>query len=146
MKLKDILKVKGSKVWMIKSSQSIHEALQILVTQKIGALLVLDEKKESIIGILSERDIVRGCYARLKKMDKAPVSDFMTRKIVTASPEDDIRDIMAVMTQKRVRHIPVLEDNKLYGIVSIGDVVKALLEDSEHEIRHLKEYMFGSIL
>ncbi len=141
--IKDILQHKGSKVWSVKANQTIQEALQILVRQKIGAVLVLNENG-TIAGILSERDIVRGCYQDSKGLDKTPVKELMTKNVITGSPEDNISNVMAVMTENRVRHIPVLADGKVAGIVSIGDVVKALLEDSEHQIRYLKEYLYGS--
>ena len=143
MKLKDILKVKGSKVWTVKPNQTIREALKILVDQKIGALLVLDEK-ERIVGIISERDIVRGCYQNAKTLDAMPVSQLMTKEIAIGSPEDETSYIMGVMTQKRVRHIPVVSEGKLQGMVSIGDVVKSEIEDSKYEIHYLKEYLHGS--
>ena len=146
MKIKDILKVKGAKVWTVKSNQTIHDAVHALVGQNIGALLVSDEKTGKIAGIISERDIVRACYSRIKNLDSALVKDLMTKKMTTASPDDDINDVMAAMTDKRVRHIPVMEEGVLVGLVSIGDVVKALLQDSEHQIRALKEYMYGSSL
>lgn len=142
MKLKAILKVKGSKVWSIRANQKISEAIEVLVAQRIGALLVFDEKG-AVAGILSERDIVRGCRQNLRALGTMPVSELMTPKIITASPEDDIKDIMEVMTANRVRHIPVIGETGLEGIVSIGDVVKAVLEDSESKIRFLKEYMNG---
>ncbi len=142
MKLKDILKVKGSKVWTVKANQSVREALRILVSQKIGALLVLDDK-EGIIGIISERDIVRGCYERSKELDNMPVSQLMTKDVIIGSLEDETSYIMGVMTQKRVRHIPVVSAGKLEGIVSIGDVVKSEIEDSKYEIHYLKEYICG---
>lgn len=142
MKLKDILKVKGSKVWTIRENQSIHDALHILVNQRIGALLVLDQK-ERIIGIISERDIVRGCYTSSKDLDTKPVSQFMTKDIIICTPEDEIDYIMGVMTENRVRHIPVVSEGKLQGIVSIGDVVKSQLEQQQYEIHYLKEYIYG---
>ena len=98
------------------------------------------------VGIISERDIVRGCHQSLKKLETLPVSELMTRKVIIASLEDDINDIMAIMTEKRIRHIPVMTEGELQGIISIGDVVKSLLQDSEHRIRYLKEYMYGSSL
>ena len=143
MKIKDILGHKGPQVWAVKANQKIHEALQIMVNQKIGALLVFDNKG-GIAGIMSERDIVRGCHLNSKGLDNTLVSELMTRKVIIASPEDNINEIMQIMTEKRVRHIPVISGGKLEGIVSIGDVVKALLEDSAHQIRFLKEYMHGS--
>ena len=145
MKLKDILKNKGSKVWMVKTDQTIHDALQILVNQKIGALLVFDGKN-GIVGIISERDIIRGIFKDSKGIETTPVSKLMTRKVIIGSPEDEVSYIMGVMTQNRVRHIPVVQDGELQGIISIGDVVKSQLEDSEYQIRYLKEYMYGSNL
>ena len=142
MKLKDILKVKGSKVWTIKANQAIQEALTILIKQKIGALLVLDSK-DRIVGIISERDIVRGCYEQGKELLSLLVEQFMTKDVVIGSPEDETNYIMGVMTQKRVRHIPVVAEGKLQGIVSIGDVVKSEIEDSKYEIHYLKEYIYG---
>src|SRR3989338_8711544 len=122
MKLKDILGKKGSKVWTVKATQTVQDALKVLVNQKIGALLVLDEK-DGIVGIVSERDIVRGCFQNNKELDAMPVSKLMTKEVVIGSPEDETNYIMGVMTQKRVRHIPVVAGGKLQGIVSIGDVV-----------------------
>ena len=142
MKLKDILKNKGSKVWTVKANQTISDALKILVNQKIGALLVLDEKS-GIIGIISERDIVRGCYENNKGLEAMLVNQLMTKEVIIGSPEDETNYIMGVMTQKRVRHIPVVSEGKLQGIVSIGDVVKSVIEDSQYEIHYLKEYIYG---
>ena len=145
MQLKDILREKGSRVWTIQAKQTVHDALRMLVSHKIGALLVLNED-EKIVGIISERDIIRGCFEDVAHVEKTPVSKLMTKNIFVAAPEDDIRVLMATMTEKRVRHIPVLENGELKGIVSIGDVVKSLLQDSEHQIRYLKEYIYGSSL
>ena len=142
MKLSDILKVKGSKVWTIKENQPVRDALHILVNQRIGALLALDEKG-GIVGIISERDIVRGCHESAKTLDTMPVSRLMTKEVVIGSPEDETSYIMGVMTQKRVRHIPVVSEGRLQGIVSIGDVVKSEIEDSKYEIHYLKEYIYG---
>ncbi len=142
MKLKDILDKKGSKVWTVKANQTISDALKVLVNQKIGALLVLDEKG-GIVGIISERDIVRGCFENGKELDAMPVSKLMTKEVIIGSPEDETSYIMGVMTQKRVRHIPVVASGKLQGIVSIGDIVKSVIEDSQYEIHYLKEYIYG---
>ena len=144
MKLKDILKVKGSKVWTIQEKQTVRDALHILANQNIGALLVLDEN-EGIIGIISERDIVRGCCYNAKGLSESQVGQLMAREVIIGSPEDEVSYIMGVMTENRVRHIPVVADGKLLGIVSIGDVVKSQLEAHEYEIHYLKEYIYGGI-
>lgn len=142
MKLKEILKVKGTKVWTIKENQPIRDALEILIHQKIGALVVFDESG-GIVGIISERDIVRGCFERGEKLRDIPVKELMTQQVIIGSPEDETSYIMGVMTQNRVRHIPIVVEGKLQGIVSIGDVVKSEIEDSRYEIHYLKEYLYG---
>ena len=143
MKIRDILKVKGSKVWIIRENQTVEDALHMLVSHKIGALLVLNENGSDIAGIISERDIVRAAYVRGPNLNIAPVREFMTSHVLTASADDEISDIMHLMTERRIRHLPVVDSGALQGLVSIGDVVKILVHESEHEIRHLKEYMYG---
>ncbi|MBI4115090.1 MAG: CBS domain-containing protein [Candidatus Omnitrophica bacterium] len=142
MKLKDVLKTKGSKVWTIREDQTITEAVETLVSQKIGALLVLG-KDEGLVGVISERDIMRGYHQYRGGLDKILVSQLMTRRVIIGSPEDDTSYIMGIMTHNRVRHIPIVAEGKLQGIVSIGDVVKSQLEDSTYEIHYLKEYIYG---
>ena len=144
MKLKDILKNKGSKVWTVKDSDTISDALEILVKHNIGAAVVCDDY-ENIVGILSERDIIRACLYNSKELGITLVRKLMTKNVITASPEDETNQIMRIMTDNRVRHIPVFAAKKLIGIVSIGDVVKSLLEDSEDQIQQLKEYLYGSL-
>lgn len=142
MKLKDILNKKGSQVWTVKSNQTIQEALEILVTKKIGALVVVDEGGR-IEGIISERDIVRGLYVQPGQISTVPVRQLMTKKLIVGSPEDETKYLMGIMTQSRVRHIPVVDNGKLQGLVSIGDVVKSVIDDSTYEIHYLKEYIYG---
>ena len=142
MKLKDILNKKGKVVWTVKANQTIQQALSILVTKKIGSLVVLDES-DRIAGIISERDIIRGSYVHPREVVDLPVSKFMTKKVIIGSPEDETKYIMGIMTQNRVRHIPVVHEGKLQGLVSIGDVVKSVIDDSDYEIHYLKEYIYG---
>ena len=142
MLLQDVLKTKGTKVWSIQANQSLREALKVLIEQKIGTLLVFDEK-EKIVGIISERDIIRECHRTGKDWEAVPVNKTMTKDLVIGAPSDTVQYIMGIMTQNRVRHIPVIEKGKLVGLISIGDVVKAQLKDSEYENKYLKEYMYG---
>ena len=142
MKLKDILAKKGKDVWTVKSNQSIKQALEILVSKKIGSLVVLDDNGR-IAGIISERDIVQGIHIHPRELIDLPVSKFMTKKVIVGSPDDDTSYIMGIMTKSRVRHIPVVRDGKLEGIVSIGDVVKSVIDESHYEIQNLKEYIYG---
>ena len=143
MRLKEILDTKGSQVWSVKSSQNVGDALKVLVENRIGALLVFD-KTQRIVGILSERDIMRECYKNRKEWDQALVSEVMTKKVIISAVDDRVDYIMGIMTQNRIRHIPVMEGEKLIGIISIGDVVKAQLSDSQYENHYLKEYLSGS--
>lgn len=140
MQIKEILKSKGTHVWSIGQNATLHEALRILVNHKIGALLVFAENGE-IAGILSERDILRECERQPQNWATREVGEAMTQKLIVATPEDSVEYIMGIMTQNRVRHIPVVCEGKLEGIVSIGDVVKAQLKDSQYENKYLKEYI-----
>ena len=142
MTVYEILRVKGSRVWTIQEDQTVDEALRLLVHQRVGALPVLDDERR-VAGIISERDIVRGCYENGRGLASTPVAWLMTRKVITAEPEAEINEIMEIMTVNRVRHVPVVREGRLQGIVSIGDVVKALLADSQYQIRYLKEFIYG---
>jgi CBS domain-containing protein len=142
MQVKDILSRKGSKIWNVTIDQTVREALEILVTNKIGALLVYDDQ-EKIVGVISERDIMRECFHHPDSFIEKPVHKVMTKKVIVGTPENKVDYIMGIMTKNRVRHVPILGNGKLQGMVSIGDVVKAVLTDSEYENQYLKEYMFG---
>lgn len=143
MTINDILKVKGSRVWTIKSGQTVKEALALLCFQNIGALVVMDDKNRRIMGIISERDIVHGCFRRNSELEGVLVCEMMTREVITARPEDSVENLMSMMTERRVRHIPILAEDQLVGLVSIGDIVKSALQESSHQIRYLKEFMYG---
>ena len=140
MRVKEILEEKGSKVWSIQAQQTLQEALRILVTHKIGAVLVFDQKT-AVIGILSERDIMRECYRNPKDWNDSLVRKVMTSRVIAVTPEKTLEYVMELMTENRIRHIPVMHHEQLVGIVSIGDVVKARLKDSAYEIASMKEYL-----
>jgi CBS domain-containing protein len=142
MKVKEILEKKGTNVWTISEDATVKDVLGELVSHKIGALVVTDAKGE-IAGIISERDIIRECFRNHQTVEKRRVSEVMTAKLIVGSPEDDLDYIMGIMTQNKIRHVPIVLDRKLAGMISIGDVVKAQLHDFEYENRYLKDYMFG---
>jgi len=146
MTLKEILGIKGSAVFTIQPHETIRQALDVLVSRKIGALIVVDAKQKPV-GILSERDLMRVFREHpahdAQALQELPVNQFMTRKLICGRPEDDIQHIMNIMTNSRIRHVPVIADGRLAGLVSIGDIVKSLLQDSEHEIQTLKEFIYG---
>lgn len=143
MQLKDILTTKGSKVWSVDAGATIQDALHILVNNKIGALLVFNQKKH-VVGILSERDIMRECYQNGAQWSGSIVENVMTRRVIIATPEDEVSYIMGIMTQNRIRHVPVMNGTVLAGVISIGDVVKAQLKDSQYENQYLKDYITGT--
>jgi len=142
MKIADILHSKGHQVWSVGMGATVKEAVGMLAANRIGALIVYDEHK--IAGIISERDIIRLCHEQCKDWCDVLVKDIMTQKVIFAKPEDTIDYAMGVMTQNRIRHIPVVNDKKkLEGIVSVVDIVKAKMNTYEFENRYLKEYLYG---
>ncbi len=143
MLLRDILRQKGTDVHRVTPSASLAEAVDRLVEHNIGSLLVCDG--ESIAGIITERDILRACRTHAGQLESQVVRDHMTGldQLVTGKPDDRISEVMGLLTEKRIRHLPVLEDGKLVGLISIGDVVKAQHDLLSVENHYLKSYIQG---
>ena len=139
MQVETILQSKGRVVTTVTSSTTIAQAVELLNTHRIGAVVVSDNGKVS--GILSERDVVRHLGTDWTSLAKRPVSDVMTKNVITASRMATIADVMERMTEYRIRHMPIVESGELVGIVSIGDVVKRKIEETEQEAIALKEYI-----
>jgi len=139
MHVREILRDKGSEVVTIPCHATVVELVRLLSARKIGAAVVLEA--EAIAGIASERDVVRALAARGDAALGAAVSEIMSREVVTCAPEDTIHGIMAIMTSRRIRHVPVLEGGRLAGLVSIGDVVKHRLGEIEAEAHLLRDYV-----
>lgn len=142
MTVKHVLSEKGGQVVTIAPARSLAEAAQLLAQRRIGAVVV-SEDGARVGGILSERDIVRAVAREGAKALEAPVSAYMTRDVVTTVPETPMDDLMEIMTTGKFRHVPILVDGRLAGIVSIGDVVKHRLAAIEAETQALKEYIAG---
>ncbi len=140
--VRHLLQVKGNKVWSIRPDASVYDALERLAEKDIGALLVMES--DSLEGIFSERDYARKIALHGKSSADTPVSDVMTSQVVCISPDQRIEDCMALMTQKRIRHLPVLEHDKVVGIISIGDVVKEVIAEQEFVIEQLENYITGT--
>src|SRR5262249_46819647 len=140
MHVKNILSAKGSNVVSIEPTATLETAVRTLTENKIGALLVLGPDR-GVIGILSERDIVRVLAQQGARARAQPVSKVSTRKLVTGSPPDPSGVIMERMTAGKFRHVPVIEQDQIVGIVSIGDVVKYRLQEMEHESAALRDYI-----
>ncbi len=140
MNVDSILKSKGRDVVTIAADATINDAVLLLRRKRIGAL-VIDGKDGGIEGILSERDIVRALADYGARVFDLPVSALMTRNVVTCAPEDSVSGVMAEMTARRIRHLPVVENGVLIGIVSIGDVVKCHIDEVEHEATALRQFI-----
>lgn len=143
MKVKDILKTKGYEVNTARPNETVIDALRIMIENRVGSLVVIDSERAPV-GIITERDIVRLVYKQSgQDWQNLAVSEVMVRNIVVGVFEDDVEYIMKLMTQNRFRHLPIMEDNRLAGIISIGDVVKSLLTDLKTENRYLNDYITG---
>jgi len=141
MLIRDILKKKGSKTITTSKETKVVDIAHILTKEKIGAIIIIE--KEKVIGILSERDIVRA-FTQKKSVRNTQVHELMTKNVITCSLEDNNEDLLTLMVTKKFRHLPVLEKNKLIGIVSIGDLVKDRTKRLKKEIDQLKSYVTKS--
>ena len=136
-----LLRVKGSVVYTVGPATPVIDALELMAEKKIGAVNVLEEK--TITGVFSERDFVRKVAQNKDLGLNTPVRELMTSAVFFISPELSIDECMAIMTNQRVRHLPVLKDGELMGLISIGDVVKLLIEDKNLLITNMEKYILG---
>lgn len=144
MKLvKDIIETKGKEIFSIEPGATVYEALKLMADKGIGALLVMDGGDLS--GIISERDYARKIILQGRSSKETAVKDLMTTKVMCITPEQNVEDCMAIMIEKRIRHLPVLDNNELTGVISIGDVLKAIIADKSHEIDQLTTYIKGHV-
>jgi CBS domain-containing protein len=142
MFIEDILRDKGRKVHNIQPEATLDDVVQSLVRHNCGSLVVCEPGDDTrLVGIITERDILRACAQHRCPLDQLKVADFMTRKIVAGSPRDDLERIMGLMTDNRVRHLPIVENDRLLGLISIGDVVKFQHQQMAMENHYLKTYI-----
>lgn len=139
MRISDVLRQKGPAVATIAPSATVHELVGTLRAHNIGAMVVTEG--EAVVGIVSERDIVRRLDERGAELLVAQVREIMTRDVVTCTPEDTVDSLAETMTERRIRHMPVLSDGRLTGIVSIGDVVKSRIRQLETDREQLESYI-----
>ena len=140
MKLAEVLRGKGQDIFRIGASQNIADAAIALTEKKVGALLVEDEGG-TIVGILSERDIVGGMGPHGADLHDVAVSELMTRDIIRCSPADTVNEAMAMMTDRRIRHLPVFDGDELVGFISIGDLVKCRITEVQAEAEAMRAYI-----
>lgn len=141
MKIGDILRTKGREVATIVESQTVLAAARVLVERNIGSLVVTDGQRP--VGIFTERDILRLTAREPGALESIQIGGVMTRDVITADPDDSVASVMDVMTRNRVRHVPILAEGELAGIVSIGDLVNACRESAESENSQLRQYIQG---
>lgn len=141
MTMRHLLEEKGHAVWSVGPDDTVLDAIKIMALKDVGALLVIEAGKP--VGIFTERDYARNVFLQGKTSPGTPVRDAMGAPVICVSPEKTVDECMAIMTKKRIRHLPVMEDDELLGIISIGDLVKSIIEDQQHTIEQLEHYIHG---
>ncbi len=139
--VRSLLQAKGHAVWSITPDASVYEALNLMADKNVGALLVLEGGE--LAGIISERDYARKVALRGRTSHDTSVRDIMTADVISVRPDQTVEECMALMTDKRIRHLPVVADGKLIGVISIGDVVKSIITEQGFMIEQLTSYIVG---
>jgi CBS domain-containing protein len=134
-----LLDSKGPGVWSVSPDDNVSGAIKEMAVKDVGALLVMDG--DNPVGMFTERDYARNVFLKGKSSPETPVRDVMAKPIIFVRPEQTVDECMSVMTRKRIRHLPVLDDGVLVGMVSIGDLVKSVIEEQQHTIEQLEEYI-----
>ena len=136
-----LLRSKGGQVYSVTPADSVLRAIELMATRHVGALLVLNQ--DALLGIISERDYARKVILKNRSSHDTPVGDIMTAEPVTVGPNDSVRHCMEVMTEGHFRHLPVMDSGRVIGMLSIGDLVKAVIEDQSQKIEQLERYIAG---
>jgi CBS domain-containing protein len=139
--LRQLLQSKGGGIWSVTSTSTVFDALRTMAEKNVGALLVIDEGR--LVGILSERDYARKIALKGKSSKDTLVKEIMTEKVVYIRPDESIEECMALMTEKHFRHLPVIDNGTLIGVISIGDVVRTVISEQKFIIAQLENYISG---
>lgn len=140
--VRELLRIKGQEIWSVSPDTPVYDALELMAEKNVGALLVLEGDK--LAGILSERDYARKVILKGKASKNTPAREIMSENVVCVTPKQSVAECMALMTDKHFRHLPVIEDGKLVGVISIGDVVKAIISEQKFVIEQLEHYIAGA--
>lgn len=139
--VQEIIKAKGSGVWSVPSNTTVFDTLKLLSEKDIGAVLVIDDGK--LVGIFSERDYARQAAKDVASIKFHPIADYMTKDVITIKPEETVHDCMKMMTAHYIRHLPVVDGDKVVGIITIGDVVKQVIADQTQLLEELENFISG---
>jgi CBS domain-containing protein len=140
-RVRDILTTKGNEVWSIGPDESVYDAMKLMAEKGIGALLVMEGAK--VVGVISERDYARKVILQGRASRTTRVREIMTVQVLYADPDQNIEECMALMTEKRVRHLPVMDKGQVVGVISIGDLVKSIITEQKFIIEQLERYITG---
>jgi CBS domain-containing protein len=141
VRVRQLLAQKGQEVWSIDAEQPVLEAIRVMAEKRIGALPVT--RNGELAGVVSERDYARKVILLGRSSAETPVAQIMSSPVITVSPSEDVRHCMQLMTAKRIRHLPVIEDGRMIGVISIGDLVRAVIEEQDQTIEHLERFIAG---
>ena len=137
--IKQVLQSKGHDICSIGPDASVYDAIAKMAQEEVGALVVLEG--ESLVGVVSERDYARKVVLQGRSSRDTKIGDIMTTRVAYARPDQSVEECMATMTEKRIRHLPVMDGDKLLGVISIGDLVKSIMEEQQHVIEQLEQYI-----
>ena len=141
LRVKHLLARKGHDVWSVDVDEPVLQAMQIMADRHVGALPVL--RNDALVGVISERDYARKVILMGRSSAETPVWQIMTAPVITVTPDDTVKECMQVMTERRIRHLPVLEGGRMAGMISIGDLVRAVIEEQKETIEQLEKFIAG---
>lgn len=141
-RVRDLLNMKGNDVWSIGPDATVFDALAEMARKEVGALAVMNDDR--LVGIISERDYARKVILKGRTSRETRVREIMTEKVICTAPDQSVEACMALLTNRRIRHLPVLEDGKIVGMISIGDLVKSIISNQQHMIEQLEQYINGA--
>ena len=139
--IKTLLRNKGDDVWSVLPESSVYDAIHLMAEKQIGALLVMENQR--LVGVISERDYARSVILKGRSSEKTHVKEIMSADVITATRQNSIEDCMGIMTKNRIRHLPIMDGDEVVGVVSLGDLVKAIMSDQQETIHELERYIHG---